>query len=113
MKEKLQLIKYFFIDTFGWCRSLWLFLFRSIRKPAVFYGYNSYFWACKYAQKRTDKWKARWNQAGKKQGVFPLNDTHLYVCSAAELKLLKKRNIVNKKLNPRKAIKKSYFTTKL
>ena len=113
MKEKLQLVKFFIVDLFGWTRSLFIFVFRSIKRPGVFYGFNSYFWACKFAQKRTNKWKDRWNQSGKKQGVLPLNDTHLIVCSAAELKLYKKRKFINKKINPRKLIKKSYYTTTL
>lgn len=111
MKEKLQLVKYFFIDSFGWCRSLFIVVFKSIKRPGVFYGYYSYFWACKFAQKRTNKWKPKWDQMGKKQGVLPLNDTHLIVCSAAELVHYKKKKLINKKIKSRKAIKKSYYTS--
>lgn len=112
-KEIIQRIKFFFIDTFGWCKSLWIFLFKDIRRPGIFYGYQSYYWASKYAEKRTRKWKCKWDQKGRQQGTFPIEDIKLLVCSALELKLYKKAGIISKKLKPRKAIKKSYYTTSL
>lgn len=110
-KEKLQLLKYFFIDSYGLMKSIFVYYLRSVRRPSIFSGYHSYYWACKFAQKRSDKWKPKWDQMGKKQGVLPLDDTRLIVCSAMELKFYKKKGFINKKLKPRKAIKKSYYTT--
>jgi hypothetical protein len=112
IKIKLELIKYFFIDSYGWCRSLFVCVFRNIKKPGIFYGYASYFWACKYADKRTRNWQTKWDQSGKQQGVFPLEQTKLITCSKLELKIFKKKKLISKKLKPRKAIKKSYYTTK-
>ena len=114
MKTKIQQIKFFFIDVWGWVRSLFIYCFRTIKRPAIFHGYSSYYWACKFADKRTKKWSHKWDQMGRIQGVLPIDDTHLIVCSKAELKFYKKKKIVNKKLHLRKAIKKSYYnTTKL
>ena len=112
IKEYLQTIKYFVIDTWGWCNSLFIYYFRSIKKVGIFYGYCSYYWASKYAEKRTKNWKCKWDQSGKKQGVFPIADSKLITCSVLELKGLKKRKLINKNFKPRKAIKKSYYTTK-
>lgn len=112
-KEKFQLIKFFFIDSYGWARSLFLFIFRSIKRPCVFYGYANLYWATKYANKRTKNWKTKWDQSGKQQAVFPIGELNLLTCSKMELRLYKKKKLINKKLNPRKAMKKSYYTTAL
>lgn len=111
MKEKIQLIKFFFIDIYGWIRSLFILTFRTIKRPSVFYGYDSYYFACKFADKRTKLWDKKWDQMGKQQGVFPIED-RLLVCSKMELKVYQKRNMMSKKFNPRKVIRKSYYTTK-
>jgi hypothetical protein len=109
----LKLTGYFFIDCLGWVRSLFIFLFRRIRKPGVFYGYCNYYWSQKYADKRAKKWPAKWDQSGKQQGVIPVGDIKLLVCSKLELKTLQKKGLANKNLNARKAIKKSYYLTKV
>jgi hypothetical protein len=114
MKKHLQIVKNFFIDIFGWLRSLWIFLFRSIKLPGVFYGYSSYSWACKFADKRSKNWQCNWDQSGKQQGIFPVDEIKLLVCSKMELKTFKNKNIIkSKNFKPRKAIKKSYYTTGL
>ena len=113
IKLYLQLTGYFFVDTLGWVRSLWICTFRSILKPAIFYGYGSYEWASRYADKRFSKWRPEWDQAGRQQGTFPLGEIKLLVCSKMELEIFKKKGLVSKNLKPRKAIKKSYYTTKV
>lgn len=113
MKDKIKVIGYFFYDCWGWLRSLFVFVFRSIKRPAVFYGYSSYYFASRYAERRTKKWKPAWDQSGKQQGVFPIEDIKLIVCSKMELKLFQKKGLLSKKAKPRKMIKKSYYTTKL
>lgn len=112
-REYLQLTGYFFVDIWGWVRSLWICTFRSIVKPAIFYGYGSYEWASKYAEKRFTKWRPEWDQAGRQQGTFPLGEIKLLVCSKMELEIFKKKGLVSKNLKPRKAIRKSYYTTKI
>jgi hypothetical protein len=112
-KETLKVVGYFFVDCFGWLVSLFTYMFSQITKPGIFYGYSAYYWAGKYADKRTAKWHPEWDQNGRQQGVFPLTDTKLLVCSKMELKIYKKKGLINKKFKPRKAIKKSYYTTEL
>jgi hypothetical protein len=113
LKLKIQIIKYFFLDIFGWIHSLWIYCFRSIKIPGIFYGYCAYYWASKYAEKRTKNWDREWDQAGKKQGVLPLSQDKLITCSAMELKAYKKAKLVSNNIKPRKLIKKSYYTTEL
>lgn len=112
LKEKIQQIKFCLIDSYGWIKSVWIYLFRSIERPGIFYGYNSYELACKYAEKRAKNWKSHWDQMGRQQGVWPLEETSLIVASRMELKIYKKKEILNKSMKPRKAMKKSYYTTK-
>lgn len=111
LKIYLQLIEYFFIDCTGWVNSLFIYVFRSIKKPAIIYGYASYFWGCKYADKRSNNWKSFWDQSGKQQGIFPVSDTKLLVCSKMELNIFKRKKIISKSIKPRKMILKSYYTT--
>lgn len=113
LKLRIQLIGYFFVDTFGWVKSVWIYTFRSIERPGIFYGYCSYYWASKYAEKRFNGWHPEWDQAGRQQGTFPIGDIKLLVCSKLELEIYKKKHLVNKNLKPRKAIRKSYYTTKV
>jgi len=112
IKEQFKIIGYFFVDIYGFIRSLFVYLFHSIKKPGVFYGYDSFFWASKYAEKRANKWKSHWDQMGRKQGVFPFDDTKLIVCSMMELNIIKKRGGLDKKAKPRKMINKYYYSTK-
>ena len=112
-KETLKVIGYFFIDCYGWVRSLLIYVFRHISRPGIFYGFSAYYWAGKYAEKRTNKWKCYWDQHGRQQGVFPVGEVKLLVCSKMELEVYKKKGLIDKKFKPRKAIKKSYYTTSL
>ena len=111
--ETLKVIAFFFIDCYGWVRSLFCYLFAPITRPCVFYGYKSYFWASQFADRRMVKWHPEWDQHGRQQGVFPLGDVKLLVCSKMELEVYKKKGLIDKKFKPRKAIKKSYYTTSL
>lgn len=77
------------------------------------YGYGAFYFAKKYADRRTRRWKAHWDQAGRLQAVSPFNDTQLFVYSKLELKELQKRKILNRKLKPKKAIRAAYYKTKL
>jgi hypothetical protein len=106
-KIKLVKIKEFFIDVYGWCKSVFIVL-RSIKKPRIFFGYSSYWFALKYKARRENNWKCKWDQMGRQQGIFPINDTMLIVCSKMELVVFKKKGLANKNINPRKMMKKSY-----
>ena len=111
IKELVKIVKLSFIDSIGFIKSCYIIIFQPISKPGIFTGYSSFWFAKKYADKRTRGWKNKWDQSGKKQGVLPLTDTSLIVCSASELKYFKKRKLINGKINPRKAIRKSYYKT--
>jgi len=106
-KIKWTKIKEFFIDIYGWIKSVCIVL-KSIKRPRIFYGYSSYWFACKYKERREKGWSVKWDQMGRQQGIFPVNDTKLIVCSKMELKLFKKKGLINKNIKPRKMMKKSY-----
>jgi hypothetical protein len=100
-------VKWFFADILGFIKSV-LFYFRSIKKPALFRGYKSYWFASKYKARRENKWSVKWDQMGRQQGIFPLDETTLIVCSKMELTIYKKKGLINKNIKPRKLMKKSY-----
>lgn len=114
-REKLKIrfkeFEYLIIDSFGWIKSIYILLFRNIKLPGIFYGYQSFKLATKYAEKRTRKWQNKWDQMGRIQGVMPLDDTKLIVCSKMELAKYKKLKMLNPKLKIKKAIKKAYYKT--
>ena len=49
-KEYIQAAGFFFVDTFGWCRSLFIYVFAGIKYPRLFYGYCNLFWSEKFAE---------------------------------------------------------------
>ena len=112
-KEWTKIAGYFIVDCLGWINSLLIYVFRSIQRPGIFYGYRHFWWAQKYAERRTKNWNPEWDQSGRQQGVFPIEEIKLIVCSKLELKIYKKKRLVKQDLKPRKAIKKSYYTTQL
>jgi len=112
LEETIMIVGYFLVDFYGFLRSFFIYSFQTIKKPGIFYGCGSYYWSCKYAEKRSKRWKPFWDQMGRKQGTFPFDDTKLIVCSQMELKMIKKRGGIDKKAKPRKMIKKSYYSTK-
>lgn len=104
---------YAFIDSFGWFRSLLIYLARPIRFPAYFYGYYNLWWATMYAEKRSKLWPSKWDQMGKQQAVLPLDDLKLLVASRLEIELYKKKGLVRRNVKAKKLVKKSYYTTAL
>jgi hypothetical protein len=110
-KNWLILIRHFFIDTIGLFKSIFIYLFRNIKRPGVFNGYHSLYFATLYANKRSINWKREWNQTGKQQGVIPFNETSLLVCSKLELDYFKKKHLINRKVKTKKVIRKAYYKT--
>ena len=111
MTTKLKDAWDWIVDAWGWTRSLWICKFKSIRHPATFRGFNYLKWACQYADKRSSRWRPEWDQSGRRQGIFPFREGSLIVCSAMELKAMKKMGVIGNKTKPRKAIKKALYTT--
>ena len=109
-KEFSQKTGWFFVDCFGFVRSL--FMFFGFKRPKIFYGYNHYNFACLYARNRDRRWKARWDQLGKIQGVLPVKEK-LLVCSRLEIKIYQKLGILPKKFSYNKIFKNAnYFKSK-
>ena len=98
---------------FGFVRSWWIAHFRSIKRPATFFGLGASKYAALYSKKRTRKWKSYWDQSGRQQGVMPFSPTKLIVCSKVEYKEFQRLGFVGKKHLPNKAMRKAYYKTKL
>ena len=115
LMKKLQLclnsIKLFWGDSLGLIKNLWIVNFWSIERPGVFSGFYSFWFATYYAKKRTRLYKKEWDQMGRKQAVMPFGEDKLIVCSKMELRSFQKRKLIVDKHQPKKLIKKSYFTT--
>ena len=107
LKDFSQQVGWFFVDAFGWCRSVVIYI-GGIKHSRIFYGYGHYNWACKYADKRDRKWKPGWDQLGKLQGVLPIKE-RLIVCSRLELKSYQKRGIIKKNVSYNKIFKKANY----
>jgi hypothetical protein len=90
-------------------QSIYYLYFSTIRYSRIFAGYFHWYFACKYADKRSRRWKAKWDQSGRKQGVFPYTDTTLMVCSQGELRLWQKKKLIKNNKNPKRLIKKAYY----
>ncbi len=108
IKDELRAVSGIFVNT-------WRFLFAPITRPTFFHGYTHYYFAKKFAEKRTRRYKG-YDQNGKVHAVFPFNDIDLVVLNKIELKALKKRyktlSWMALKMNPRKYIKRnSYYKT--
>ena len=102
-------IQNFFIDIAGWFASLWIICFRDIKRPAIFYGYSVWWFGKYYARKRDKEWKIFWDQDGKEQGLFPIDDIKLIVCSRLELKHFQKMGMIGHNVNVRKYLKRDAY----
>jgi hypothetical protein len=107
-----RLVAQFFVNCFGWCRSVWTVYVGGIMKPRSFYGYDHFEMAKRYSLKRERKWPAKLDQLYREQAVLPYGDTSLIVLSKREIKNLQKHGMVNDKVSYKKIFKSSYFNTK-
>ena len=112
LTKKLKSLRVFFIDSYGWLRSVVILYLKGIERPRIFYGFNHYKYAQRYAHKRVDGWKPQWDQLGKQQSVHPYGDHSLIVLSQAELKIMKKLGMVNTRVSAKKIFKRgAYYKT--
>lgn len=107
LKKAAKKVKEFIIDVWGFVKSA-LRYYRSIKRVGKFEGYCAYWFAQQFKAMRENGWQAKWDQMGRQQGIFPLDETRLIVCSKMELKVFKKKGLISKSINPRKLMKKSY-----
>jgi len=112
IKEIQQKAEIFFIDLWGWFCSVYIFLFGSIKKAHIFYGFSVWWFATHFAKRRDRRWKSKWDQNGKRQGIIPVSDTKIIVCSKLEVKLFQRRGILKRAINYNHIFKKAtYFKT--
>lgn len=103
----MKKIKTFFDSVLGFIKSCYILLFNSIRRPAIFYGYQMEWFARIYRAKRELLWHRNWNQSGREQYIMPFLRGRLLVCSKLELEMYKKKGLINKDMSIRRLLKKS------
>lgn len=91
----------------GFILSIKIMLFNSIKRPAMFYGYQMEWFARLFRIKRELLYHRSWNQMGKEQFILPFLRGRLLVCSKLELEVYKKKGLLSKNASIRKIIKKS------
>jgi hypothetical protein len=101
----------FLRNCLGFIRSLFILYLMRAKKARVFYGYQFFWFAKQYAEKRTKKWTAKLDQMGKRQAVLPYRNKSLIVCSQIELDILKKKRVIKREVNTRKLMEKAYYVT--
>ena len=100
-------IKNFFKSIAGFFKSISILLFRTIKKPAIFYGYCHEWFARQYKVKRMLYWHRTWDQAGKQQFILKFVPGKLIVCSRLELEVYKKKGLISKDASIKKITNKS------
>ncbi len=91
----------------GYFKSVYVVLFRDIKKPFIFSGYCNYYFANLYRMKREFMWRKYWNQMGKEQFILKFMPGKLLVCSKLELEAYRKMGLISKDKSIRKITKAS------
>ena len=91
----------------GFLKSLYVLSFCSIKKPAIFYGYNHENFARWYKLKRELLYHREWNQMGKAQFILKFVPGKLIVCSKLELEVYKKKGLISSNASIRKITNKA------
>jgi len=112
MKLIAKLIARFFNNCYGWCRSVIIVKFLTIKRVRVLYGYDHYELAKKLCHRRNKGWKDAWDQLGKTQSVFPYGEEKLLICSPMEMKFFQKRGYISGKKYYTKIVKTAYYSIK-
>jgi hypothetical protein len=108
-----QHIKSFFFHIKLWIRNFWFVFFTTKSQFHVFYGYGHYWFAKKYADKRTKISNIQKHAGGgKKHHVLPWGQYSLAVINRLEINEFKSRGILKKGINILTLIEQSYYTTK-
>lgn len=101
------LIESFLNNVYGFMKSLWILLFRSIKQPAILNGYCHKWFARMYRAKREIFWHRSWNQSGREQYILPFLPGKLIICSKMEMEVYKKKGLISKNTSIRKLTKRS------
>lgn len=95
-----------------WIKNLYFAFFTSKSRPRIFVGYNHFWFAKKYADRRT-KMSSYNEVAGRKRHfVLPADDYSLVVINRLELNDLKARGKVSNKMNIEYLLKNAYYISK-
>jgi len=94
-------------NVYGFLKSVFVLLFRSIKKPAILHGYCVKWFAHNYRVKRELFWHNEWDQMGRKQFILPFRPGMWIVCSRLELAVYQKKGLISPRVNIKKFLKRS------
>lgn len=95
-----------------WVKNLCFIFLTSKSEPRIFQGYGHWWFAKKYADRRSRMSRVNKVCGGKRHYVLPWSDYSLIVINRAELNALKARRIVRKAFNVNEVFKQAYYLTK-
>jgi len=111
IREQVLNVYFTFEYYLGTIRSIWIYRFRNIKRPAVFYGCLAGKYAVLYAHRRKNRWRLSWDGRGRNQCVIALERTRLVVCSEIEVRAYQKAGIMPKDMVARNIVKHAIYKT--
>ena len=107
MKTIFKVIKRFFRNLGGWFYSIWILRISQSDIPFGIYGYNHFSFSKKYANKRKKR-------NGLRHYCLPAGrgSEMLIVFNSKEMKALKRKGFMNKRVTIAVLLSEAYFVTK-
>ena len=116
LKNKLRLAWQWFagqsIMIWHWFKNLCFLFLTTKSEPKIFQGYCHWWFARKYADKRSKMSRVNKVCGGKRHFVLPGSDYSLIVLNKIEMNSLRSRGIISKKVNINEIFKQAYYLTK-
>ena len=111
MKKKLQAIWAEIVLIGKWINNLFFVFLTTKTEPHVFYGYGHYWFAQKYADRRTKMSMLNKYCGGKFHYVLPAGNYSLIVLNSDEIQNARKRGVINKSFTIDKVLKAAYYVS--
>lgn len=95
-----------------WIKNLCFVFLTTKSESRVFVGYGHYWFAKKYADKRTKISMLNKVAGGKRHYVIPVGNYELVVINRLELKYLQSKGVLSNRLNIVKLLENAYYISK-
>jgi hypothetical protein len=96
----------------SWIKNLFFVFLTTKSTVRIFYGYGHWWFAKKYADRRSRMSKVNKVARGKRHYVLASGDYSLVVLNRIEIMNLKAKGVINKSLNIHEILKNAYYITK-
>mgnify|MGYP007071637681 CR=1 FL=1 len=115
LKNKLRLAWQWlageYLMIWHWIKNLFFVFLTTQSKPHIFEGYGHYWFAKKYADRRTKISRINKYCGGKWHYVIPAGNYSLIVLSCNEIRNAKARGMFNKRMSIEKILKSAYYVS--